>query len=191
MRAGLVAGGTATTIRFGNTTADLLQSAATATFDLHPTDALGLSAAFGAALVGKLDYQGTRYDLLPGILGGVGVSYRLLGGKLPFIHTSLTLSLAKATARAPDGSESIFTSRDWRVGVAAGKALGKVAAPFAVARYFGAGTDWSVAGGKGQDDFRYHVGVGSAFGLTEHWDALVEVAFLGERRATLGIGYTF
>lgn len=191
MRVGLAAGGTDTTIRFGTIKAKLLQAAVTGTFDLYPTDALGLSVALGSALVGHIDYLGARYDLLPGILGGVGVSYRFLGGKLPFIHSSLTLSLAKAAARAPDGSETTFTSRDWRVGVAVGKAIGSVAAPFAVFRYFGAGTHWSVAGGKGADDFRYHVGVGSAFGLSEHWDALTEIAFLGERRATVGMGYTF
>jgi hypothetical protein len=66
-----------------------------------------------------------------------------------------------------------------------------VAAPFVVARYFGAGTDWSVAGGKGSDKFRYHVGGGSAFGLSERWDSLVEVTFLGEKRATFGLGYFF
>jgi hypothetical protein len=34
-----------------------------------------------------------------------------------------------------------FTSRDYRLGIAIGKALGRIAAPFAVARYFGAGTN--------------------------------------------------
>lgn len=77
------------------------------------------------------------------------------------------------------------------MGAALGKTIGRVAAPFVVAHYFGAGTSWSVAGGHGADHYRYHLGVGSAFGFLEHWDALAELSCLGERRATLGVGYLF
>lgn len=192
MRAGLTAGGTATTIEFGQTEADLLEGASIATIDVFPLERLGLSAALGTALGGRIDYLGVRYDLDPGVVGGLGLSYRFLGeGGLPFLHASLTFSLARVTTRAPDGAEDTFTSRDYRLGLAVGKALGRVAAPFVVARYFGAGTEWAVAGGHGGDKFRYHVGIGSAFGLSDHVDAMAELTFLGERRATLGAGYTF
>lgn len=191
IRAGIAAGGTSTRINFSSETAALLQGATSATLDLFPLPRLGISAALGASLGGRLDYGGSRYDLLPGPLGGLGVSYRLFGGAAPFIHTSFTYSLASTTTRAGDGSEATFTSRDWRVGVAVGKTLGRVAAPFAMARYFGAGTNWSPGGGKGADAYRYHVGVGSAFALSEHIDALAELAFLGERRGTIGVGYAF
>lgn len=191
VRAGLTVGGTSTRIEFGDREAELLQSATTATVDVFPIERLGLSASFGAALAGRVDYEQLRYDLLPGPIGGVGVSYRFFGGKVPFVHTSLTFSLARATTRAPDETETAFLSRDYRVGLAVGHAVTSFAAPFAVIRYFGAGTDWDVAGGHGADAFRYQVGAGSAFGISEHWDALVEVAFLGEKRATLGAGYFF
>jgi len=189
-RVGLTAGGTDTRIEIGDRKADLLQAATIATLDVIPLERLALSAAAGASLGGRVDFEGQRYDLAPGPIGGVGASYRLLGGALPFVHLSATLSLSRTIATAPDDSESTFTSRDWRFGVAVGKAIGTVAAPFAVARYFGGGTDWS-AFGKGADDYRYHVGVGSAFGISEHFDALAELTFLGERRATLGAGYLF
>ena len=191
IRAGLTAGGTSTRIDFGDTTADLLQAAATATVDVLPLERLSLSAAFGASLGGHVDYLGQRYSLQPGPIGGVGVSYRFFGGAAPFVHTSFTFSLARSRTRAEDGSEADFDSRDWRFGLAAGKTLGEHVAPFAVARYFGAGTNWSVGGGKGADHYRYHVGVGSAFGFSDHVDGLVEVAFLGERRASIGVGYLF
>ena len=191
MRAGVTVGGTSTRIDFSGTDADLLQAAATATFDVFPIERLGLSLAGGASLGGGVDYAGQSYDLLPGPIGGVGVSYRFLGGTLPFVHLSLTGALARTTTRAPDGSEAVFTSRDWRVGLAVGYAIGKWVAPFAVVRYFGAGTDWSVAGGHGADAYRYHVGVGSAFRISDHVDGLAELAFLGEKRATLGVGYSF
>lgn len=76
------------------------------------------------------------------------------------------------------------------MGTAIGKTFGTVVAPFLVARYFGGGTDWSVFG-KGGDHYRYHIGMGCAFGVNEHVDLLVEAAFLGERRATVGVGYLF
>lgn len=191
MRAGLTAGGTSTRIDFGATSADLLQGAATATFDVFPLERLGLSVAGGASLGGHVDYAGQRFELLPGPIGGLGISYRLFGGAVPFVHLSVTGSLARSTTRAPDGAEAIFTSRDWRAGLAVGQAIGKWVAPFAVVRYFGAGTDWSVAGGKGADAFRYQVGVGSVFRISERMDGLAELAFLGEKRATLGLGYSF
>ena len=190
-RAGLTAGGTSTKIDFGDRTADLLQAATTATIDVLPVPRLALSAAFGASLDGHVDYTGQRYSLQPGPIGGVGVSYRLLGDQLPFVHASFTFALARSTTHAEGVPDATFTSRDWRAGLAVGKVFGKHLAPFVVARYFGAGTEWSVAGGHGSDHFRYHVGAGSAFGFSEHVDALLELAFLGERRATLGVGYLF
>jgi hypothetical protein len=192
MRAGLTGGGTATTIRFGATEADLLQGAATAIFDVFPLERLGLSAALGTALGGHVDYLGARYDLTPGVIVGLGAGYRLWGeGGLPFVHASLTFSLARVSTRAPNGDEEVFTSRDYRLGLAIGKSIGGVVAPFVVGRYFGAGTEWAVGGGHGADAFRYQLGAGAALGLSDHLDALAELAFLGERRATLGLGYTF
>ena len=60
-----------------------------------------------------------------------------------------------------------------------------------VGRYFGGGTSWPAVGGHGGDHYGYHVGIGSAFGLSQHFDSLVELAILGERRATLSLGYVF
>lgn len=191
VRAGLTAGGTSTRIDFGDTAADLVQGATTATLDIMPWPRLSLSAAGGASLGGHVDYAGRRYTLQPGPIGGVGLSYRFVGDRLPFVHASVTFSIARSTTHADGSEDATFTSRDLRFGIAAGMAFGKHLAPFAVARYFGAGTDWSVAGGHGSDHYRYHVGVGSAFGFSEHFDGLVELAFLGERRASIGVGYLF
>lgn len=198
LRAGLSVGGTSTVIKFGNERANLLQGATVATFDVHPVDRLGLSVAAGGALGGHVDFRDQRYTLRPGAVGGIGVSYRVLDGRgvLPFVHASATLSVARAATEGPGtpaapSVRSAFTSYDWRFGLAVGKPIGKVAAPFAVARYFGAGTDWEPGGTKGSDRFRYHVGAGSAFAISEKIDLLTEVTFLGEKRLTLGAGYTF
>jgi hypothetical protein len=129
--------------------------------------------------------------LRPGPVGGLGISYRFFGDRLPFVHVSFTYSMARSTTHADGTPDADFKSRDYRAGLAVGKALGKHVPPFVVARYFGAGTDWSVAGGHGADHYRYHVGAGSAFGFSEHLDALIELAFLGERRVSVGVGYLF
>src|SRR5262245_45375919 len=72
-RAGLTGGGTSTQIDFGDTRADLVQGAATATLDVLPLERLALSAAAGASLGGHVDYAGRRYTLRPGPIGGLGV----------------------------------------------------------------------------------------------------------------------
>jgi hypothetical protein len=189
-RAGLTLGGTDTRIKIGGLKGDLLQSAGIATMDALPIERLSLSLSGGASLGGRIEYGGQRYDLAPGPIVGAGISYLLLGKTRPFIHLSMSASFSQAGATAPNGSESSFKSKDWRVGAAIGKTFGTAAAPFIVARYFGGGTDWSTVG-KGADNYRYHAGAGSAFGVSDHIDVLVEAAFLGERRASLGVGYLF
>jgi len=118
-RAAVTGGGTATTIEFGDNEADFEQAALVGTLDAFPTQRLAFGVALGMSGLGHVNYGGLGYDLMPGMLAGVGTSYRFLGQRgLPFVHTSLTLSLARAIARAPDGSESTFVSPDWRAGVA-------------------------------------------------------------------------
>jgi hypothetical protein len=191
VRLGIAIGGTSSKIDFKAETAPLVQSALTGTFDLLLFQRLSLGASLGGSLIGHVDYGGQRFELRPGPIVGLGASYRLFGGSAPFLHLSAGYSIARSTSHAPDASRATFTSNDYRFGVAVGKTLGNLAAPFVVGRYFGAGTNWSVGGGHGADHYRYHLGVGSAFGLSEQLDALVELAFLGERRATLGVGYLF
>lgn len=191
VRLGLAVGGTSTKIDFKTETAPLLQAAATATFDLLLLQRLSLGASLGTSIGGHLDYGGQRYRLSPGPIVGLGASYRLFGGSAPFLHLSVGYSVSRSTSHAPEAPDAPFTSNDYRLGVAVGKTLGSFAAPFVVGRYFGAGTNWSVGDGHGADHYRYQLGVGSAFGLSDHLDALVELAFLGERRATLGVGYVF
>lgn len=72
---------------------------------------------------------------------------------------SVTYSIANV---ARDGTSAGFESVDWRLGAAVGKTIGAVAAPFVVARPFGGGTDFALAGGHGADHYRYHAGIGSA-----------------------------
>ncbi|MEO8797102.1 MAG: hypothetical protein ABI551_04385 [Polyangiaceae bacterium] len=194
---GVAGGGTWTTIRYGAELSDFVQTATVASLDVNPLvgtflEPLTLSVTAGAALGGHVDYSGTRYSLRPGFVGGVGASYRFFGRNgLPFLQPQLSYSIVRTSTRGPGSDDIGFAEKDWRVGLAVGKVVGGFAAPFVVARVFGGGTEWAVGGGHGSDHFRYHVGAGSAFALSERFDAVVELAVLGERRATMGVGYTF
>lgn len=197
VHAGMYGGGTWSTLRFGGSLADFTQTATVATLDVSPftgtfAEPLTLTLTGGTALGGHVDFAGSRYTLRPGFVGGVGASFRFFGrGALPFVVPQVSYSIVRSATRGVGSADEAFSEKDWRLGLAVGKSIGGVAAPFVVARTFGGGTEWDVAGGHGSDHFRYHVGAGSAFALSDRFDALVEVAFLGERRATFGVGYSF
>jgi hypothetical protein len=156
-------------------------------------ETLTVSLTAGASLGGHVDYAGSRYTLSPGAVVGGGLAYRFGGrGGAPFVQPSLSIAYAGlARAEGPDGRRESFNALDYRAGLAVGRVVGGFAAPFAVFRYFGGGTEWEVAGGHGRDRFLYHAGIGSAFALGQRLDLVAEVAFIGERRATLGVGWSF
>ena len=195
---GVAVGGTDTSLRFPSGRAELLQGASVVGVDVNPlvgtpAEALTLSLTGGASLGGRVDFGDARYTLSPGYVVGGGVAYRLGGhGGAPFVQPSLSLAYAGgARAEGPDGVRTSFNALDYRGGLAVGKVVLGFAAPFGVVRYFGGSSDWTAAGGKGRDRFLYHAGVGSAFALGQRLDLVAEVAFLGERRATLGAGWAF
>lgn len=197
LHAGLSVGGTSTRIDFPSGTADLVQGATVAAADVNPLvgtvlEPLTLTLAGGASLGGRLTNLAERWTVRPGAIVGGGASFRF-GGKngWPFLQPSASLSVSFASAESQSQEGRSFRALDWRFGAAIGKTIGSVAAPFVVARYFGGGTDFAPAGGHGQDHYRYHAGIGSAFGVSPQVDAVVELAFLGERRGTVGFGYSF
>ncbi len=198
VHAGLSVGGTSTSLRFPSGRAELLQGASVLSLDVNPlvgtvAEPLTLSITAGASLGGHVDYAGVRYTLSQGVVVGGGVAYRLGGrGGAPFVQPSLSLAYSGAAkAEGPDGRRESFTAIDYRAGLAVGKVVGGFAAPFAVVRYFGGGTEWELAGGHGRDRFLYQAGLGSAFALGPRLDLVAEVAFLGEGRATAGVGWSF
>lgn len=197
VHASIAVGGTSTRIDFPRSSARLLQGASVVSADVNPfvgtaLEPLTLSLSGGVSLGGWLERDGERSRVNPGWIGGVGAAYRFGGrGAWPFVQPTASLSLAQATVENALGRSSSFRALDWRFGLAVGKTIGSIAAPFVVARYFGGGTEFAPAGGHGVDHYRYHVGIGSAFALSRRVDAVAELAFLGERRATLGFGYSF
>lgn len=197
VHAGLAVGGTSTRIDFPAGTADLVQGATVVAVDVNPfvatrIEPLTLTVVGGASLGGRLTDLAERWQIRPGAIVGGGISYRLGGrGSWPFLQPSASLSVSFASAESASSGPRSFRALDWRVGAAIGKTIGSFAAPFVVARYFGGGTDFAPAGGHGSDHYRWHAGAGSAFAISSRVDAVVELAFLGERRGTVGFGYSF
>lgn len=197
VHAGISVGGTSTRIDFPAGTARLLQGATVVAVDVNPfvetvIEPLTLTVVGGASLGGRLTELAERWRINPGALVGAGVSYRFGGrGNWPFVQPSASLSMSFASADSASTGARSFRALDWRLGAAIGKTIGGFAAPFVVGRWFGGGTDFAPAGGHGSDHYRWHAGAGSAFAISAQVDAVVEVAFLGERRGTVGMGYAF
>lgn len=197
VHAGISVGGTSTRIDFPAGTARLLQGATVVAVDVNPfvetvIEPLTLTLVGGASLGGRLTELAERWRIHPGALVGAGVSYRFGGhGSWPFVQPSASLSMSFASADSASTGARSFRALDWRLGAAIGKTIGGFAAPFVVGRWFGGGTDFAPAGGHGSDHYRWHAGAGSAFAISPRVDAVVELAFLGERRGTVGFGYSF
>lgn len=174
-----------TTIKFRDAGfAAFQQLGVAASLDRRLGERFTLQLALGSALAGHVVRNGVEHRVKPGPLASLALSVRLLddGPKSPFVVT--TLSIAQSFVRAGDAS---LRASDARLGLAIGKTIGPVA-PFVVARTFGGPVYF--LGDVGTDRYRYQVGAGLlVFG--KGLDAAVEVAFLGERRITVGAGWTF
>lgn len=143
-----------------------------------------VQAALGAALTGHVVFRGRDDRIRPGPLASIAASYRILddGPKSPFLVATASLAQSFLSTEA-----SSMRATDARIGVVAGKTFGPFA-PFAAARAFGGPVRYS--GDTGGDRYHYQFAAGALF-FVKGFDASFEVAFLGERRFTLGLGASF
>jgi hypothetical protein len=122
----------------------------------------------------------------PGPLGSIALSYRLVdeSKRSPFVIGTFSF----AASYAPD----LFAA-DGRLGVAVGKTFARTFAPFAIARVFGGPVRWKQDGEArtGGDSHHYQVGLGALIVAGRGVDASFEVAPIGERRVSAGLGWSF
>ncbi len=163
-----------------------------------------VSASVGAAVAGSLTVltppvsgPGASHDLLPGPMGAVAASVRVLdeGATRPFVLTSFSLGVGTSATRprdVPGAGTAQLTAFDGRVGVTAGKTLGRALTPYAAGRVFGLPVLWSYGGHAitGTDAFHYQLAAGLAVRLGGA-DLLVEGAPLGEQAITAGAGWSW
>jgi hypothetical protein len=197
-RVGANLGGFSSTLKVSGHDVDIREAATTVTLDAKTSDRVTLQAGLGAILAGRLDVDGTSHDVLPGWLVAGAIAYRLYdgGGAAPFVLLNGSIGVASARTRQRDVVDpptATLTSVDVRIGVAVGWTIAGVLSPYVAARAFGGPVSWSLAGQSvtGTDRYHYQIGAGLALRMGDRFDAYVEAAPLGEKRASLGLGYSF
>jgi len=136
--------------------------------------------------------------VLPGWIVTGAVAYRLFdgGGPAPFVLVNGSIGFAAARTREQDvvdAPTASLTSVDVRVGAVVGWTIAQVLSPYLAARAFGGPVRWTLAGQSvsGGDRYHYQIGAGLAVRFGERIDAYMEAAPLGEKRASVGFGYSF
>jgi hypothetical protein len=177
--------------------ADLRRRAISAAIEYRPADAWTLSLSGGASLGGDLVVAKIRYELGPGPVGSLGLSYRILDGRdpyLPFVLASgaFSASTVPTEAQAPGSEEARMSAFDFRAGLVAGKVFLDAFAPYVVGRGFGGPILWERGGREvtGQDQHHFQLG-GGALVTAGVFDAFFEIIPLGERAATFGAAVAF
>lgn len=171
-----------TTIVFPDRHAPLREEAVAVSLDRRVGDKSTLQFAVGAITYARID--GITID--KGGLASIAYSYRLVdeSKRSPFVIGTFSVT----ASYAPD----LFAG-DGRIGVAVGKTLARTFAPFVVARAFGGPVRWKHGDEvrTGGDSHHYQVGAGALFIAGRGIDASIEVAPLGERRLSAGLGWSF
>lgn len=171
--------------------------AVTATLERRLASRWTLQIAAGGILWGSLRVGAERHDFGPGWAAAVATSYRLRDGSdgWPFVLLSASLAGAGARTRlsAPGAPEVPYYAVDVRLGAVAGKTFYDALTPYAAARVFGGPIFWRIDGASqtGTDRYHYQLGVGLSVALPMGLDAFAELAPLGERSVSCGMGYAF
>jgi hypothetical protein len=185
---------------FGDVGASIERRAFAAALEYRLTPDVTLQAGAGLGHGGRLVLDGggagAYHELLPGWLAMAAASWRVVSGAgaRPFVLLSATLGASGASTRALRADETVaYTAVDLRLGAVVGKTFFEVLSPYAAARVFGGPILWRFRGEDRMGTDRYHVqvGAGLAVSLPRRFDVFVEIAPLGERSATVGVGRAF
>jgi hypothetical protein len=185
-----------TTLVFdGATHVDLEQWTALLSASRRLSPSLSLQVGAGALLGGSLTDDTGRHDFAPGGVLQAGLTWLAVAprGGGPFVSVSATLSLAAAsTAAGPAGPSAPYRAADLALAGSAGWPIAGWLAPYAAAKVFGGPVRWERSGVPvtGTDLSHYQVALGLAAALPRRFDALLEVAPLGERAVTVALGWT-
>ncbi|MGZ3416284.1 MAG: hypothetical protein ACXVEE_00390 [Polyangiales bacterium] len=171
-----------TTIVFPERRASLREEAVAVSLDRRLGERTTFQLSLGAVVSGRIEDT----TIEPGPLASIAFSYRLVdeSKSKPFVIGTFSF----AASRSPD----LFAA-DGRLGVAVGKTFARTFAPFAIARVFGGPVRWRHEGETfvGGDSHHYQLGLGALFIAGRGIDASLEIAPLGERRVSAGLGAAF
>lgn len=159
-----------------------------------------LSLSGGVSLPGYLQIDGERHDILPGWLGALTSSWRIMDGEgaKPFMLVSVTLAGSGARTQrsglwSADADPESLLAFDARAGLTVGKTFSGVISPYAGVRLFGGPILWRFRGEDlgGTDLHHYQLALGMSSSLPAGIDLFAEIAPLGERAAAVGGGVAF
>jgi hypothetical protein len=171
-----------TTIVFPDRRASLREEAVAVSLDRRIGARGTLQLAAGAITYAHVD--GVTID--KGGLASIAYSHRFVdeSERSPFVVGTFSFT----ASYAPD-----LSAGDARIGVAVGKTLARTFAPFVVARAFGGPVRWRHGDDvrTGGDSHHYQVGLGALFLAGRGVDASLEIAPLGEKRLSAGLGWSF
>lgn len=152
-----------------------------------------VSVRLGALVDGDLVLAGDRWELRPGIWGGLGLTWRAFAEEdwLPFVLLGAEIAAGSAIT-ALGGHEERLTAFDFRTSLVIGKLFARRLGPYAAVRSLGGPLLWRVDGRDrtSKPEQLYQLG-GGLMTTTGALDAYFEVMPLGERSLTVGAGYAF
>ena len=189
----------ATDLAFGGgpTTVDayIERRAATASLSYRLTDTISLQAGLGATLGGRFVYGDERYSFDPGWIVSIAGTWKVYGKTRsdPFVIVGGALAGSGASTRDAAGLTEGMIAIDARLSALAGKTFFDVMTPYIALRLFGGPIAWKDHGEDrvGGDKYHFLIGAGLLVALPGRFDAFAEVVPVGERAATLGLGYSF
>jgi hypothetical protein len=169
--------------------------AATASLSYRLSDTLSAQLGLGATLGGRFVFRQDRLTLDPGWIVSLAGSWRVYGKgpSDPFVIVSGAAAASGGATRDAAGETADLFAFDLRISAIAGKTFFNVLSPYIALRAFGGPVLWKHRGEDqfGGDKYHFQIGAGLLVALPGRFDAFAEVVPVGERAATLGIGYSF
>lgn len=193
VRVGLNVGTVDTEIVF-DPPAKLREQAFSASVEIKRSPTFGVMISPGGVLGGTIEVEGVKHSISPGPLLGVAASWRVVDPATSPLFVLFGASLSASTVMTSvDLQRARLTAADLRFSFVAGKTFFDVLSPYAVVRAFGGPVYWKIRGEtvSAGDRYHYHAGLGLSLAIPAGIDAFAEIAPLGEKRATLGVGATF
>ena len=182
-------------LRFGDVTAPFDQRSVAVSVSRSLGRDWTVSAGAGAVLSGSLEAGGASYQMDPGWLARLGVTWLPLDGSgpWPFLALSGSLAASGVNTTGPGGVQAPLTSLDAGISASVGKSIAGIVAPYVGAKVFGGPVFWKLAGASttGTDVSHWQVAFGLAANLPFGIDLLAEWAPFGAHSAVGQVGWTF
>lgn len=169
--------------------------AAAASLSYRYSDTISLQVGLGATLGGRFVFRQDRFSFDPGWIASIAGTWKVYGKKAgdPFVIVGGAAAATGAPTRDAAGETQDMLAFDLRISAIAGKTFFEILSPYVALRAFGGPVLWKYRGEDqlGGDKYHFQVGAGLLVALPGRFDVYAEVVPLGERAATLGLGYSF